>query len=178
VANSLADQLLKAGLVNAKKAQQVKKDKKKKQKQQFKNRDRSQDESKLAAQQALTEKQEKSRKLNQQREAEANATAVAAQIKQLIEYNVVKRDGDVPFNFVDAGKIKKIYVDNKMQNDLQKGNLAVVKFSKKYEVVPAGIAVKIAQRDDSYVLLANKKSQVTDEDDPYAEFKIPDDLMW
>ena len=178
MADSLADQLLKAGLVDGKKVKQVKKDRKKQQKRQFKSKDRLVDESKLAAQQALAEKAEKSRLLNQQRESELQAKAIAAQIKQLIEASAVKREGDIAFNFVDEGRVRKIYVNGKIQDNLSRGNLAIVKLLEAYELVPAPIAQKIAQRDGSYVLWVNEKAEVVDENDPYADYKIPDDLMW
>ena len=46
------------------------------------------------------------------------------------------------------------------------------------ELVPRVIADKIAERDASLVVRVNKPVTAVDEDDPYAAFKIPDDLMW
>ncbi len=40
------------------------------------------------------------------------------------------------------------------------------------------IGEKIAQRDASIVVQIKKKVQEVEEDDPYADYKIPDDLMW
>lgn len=48
-----------------------------------------------------------------------------------------------------------------------------------YAIIPAVVADKIAQRDvDSIVLNSALSQEEQDEDDPYADFKIPDDLMW
>ncbi|WP_459583828.1 DUF2058 family protein, partial [Enterobacter hormaechei] len=48
-----------------------------------------------------------------------------------------------------------------------------------YAIIPAVVADKIAQRDASYIVLNCELSQeAKDEDDPYADFVIPDDLMW
>ncbi len=46
--------------------------------------------------------------------------------------------------------------------------------------MPAGVAEKIRQRDESVILLLNTRSaaEQVEEDDPYADFQIPDDLMW
>lgn len=178
MANSLADQLLKVGLVDGKKVQQVNKDRKKKQKQQFKSKESAIDESKLAAQQALAEKAEKSRVLNQQKESGLLERAIAAQIKQLIATNAIKREGDIAFNFIDAGKIRKMYINSQLQNNLSRGNLAIVKAAGVYELVPAIIAQKISQRDSSCVLWVKEEATVVDDNDPYADYKIPDDLMW
>lgn len=46
-------------------------------------------------------------------------------------------------------------------------------------IIPASVADKITQRDADSIVLNNALSQEEqDEDDPYADFKIPDDLMW
>ena len=48
-----------------------------------------------------------------------------------------------------------------------------------YAIIPAVVAEKIAQRDASSIVLHSALSQdEQDEDDPYADFKVPDDLMW
>lgn len=48
-----------------------------------------------------------------------------------------------------------------------------------YAIIPAVVADKIAQRDaDSIVLNSALSQEEQDEDDPCADFKIPDDLMW
>jgi uncharacterized protein YaiL (DUF2058 family) len=60
-----------------------------------------------------------------------------------------------------------------------RGVLAVVKLGEGYELVPRVVADKIAERDPKVVLVANTKSaQQQDEDDPYKDYVIPDDLMW
>ena len=48
-----------------------------------------------------------------------------------------------------------------------------------YELVPTVVAEKIRQREESAVLLLNERgNNAVDEDDPYKDFPIPDDLMW
>ncbi|MBS5195373.1 MAG: DUF2058 family protein, partial [Morganella morganii] len=48
-----------------------------------------------------------------------------------------------------------------------------------YAIIPAVVADKITQRDAESIVLNNALAQdEADEDDPYADFKIPDDLMW
>ena len=72
-----------------------------------------------------------------------------------------------------------MYVDKTMQTQLVAGRLAIVHFNDDYEIVPAGVADKITLRDESIVVLNNVIAEdAQDEDDPYAEFVIPDDLMW
>jgi hypothetical protein len=65
-----------------------------------------------------------------------------------------------------------------VQAHLIAGRLVIVCLNGGIELVPRIIADKIAERDPSLVVRVNKASAATDEDDPYAAFQIPDDLMW
>ena len=58
------------------------------------------------------------------------------------------------------------------------GLLAIVCHGGTTELVPKVIADKIAERDPSLVVQVKKASTAIDADDPYADFKVPDDLMW
>ncbi len=181
---SLQEQLLKAGLVDEKKAKKANKEKRKQAKVERKSKEQTVDETKASVQQARAEKAERDRELNRQREEEANQKAIAAQIKQLIQMNKIKKDhGEIGYNFVDDNKIKKLYITDALQNQLSMGRLAIVKLLEKndviYEIVPTAVAEKIAMRDEQSVVLINEKTSAEiDEDDPYAEYQIPDDLMW
>lgn len=180
--SSLQDQLLKAGLADKKAAKQANKEKRQQQKQKKQDKGVVTDEVKLQAQQALAEKAMRSRELAAQQNAEAEKRAIAAQVKQLIELNRQSRQGgDIPYNFTDGKLIKKIHVTGELQRHLVNGSLAIVKLGEGYELVPAQVADKIAQRDAAVVLLRNDPASASSEaveDDPYADYKIPDDLMW
>jgi uncharacterized protein YaiL (DUF2058 family) len=179
MAKSLQEQLLGAGLVDKKKAKAVQKAKRKATKQLPKGQQQV-DETKLRAQQALQEKAERSKELSRQQQQDAEQKAIQAQIKQLIESNRIPRqEGDIAYQFVDNKKIKKLYVTELLQTQLSKGLIAIVTLNESYELVPQAVAEKISQRDPSKVLLLNEKStDATEEDDPYADYQIPDDLMW
>jgi uncharacterized protein YaiL (DUF2058 family) len=176
---SLQDQLLKAGVVDAKKAKEIAKEKRKKAKQRPKGQ-AVLNETREQAQQARAEKAERDRELNRQQREAAEQRAIAAQIRQLIEMNRIGRSGgETAYQFTDGTKIKKMYVTPLLQNQLSKGLIAIVKFHDGYELVPAAVAEKISQRDESIVLVRNTgRKEEVDEDDPYADYQIPDDLMW
>ena len=180
MAGSLQDQLLKAGLADKNKAKQIKKAQTRKTQQQRKSKQGVVDESKQQVQQVRQEKQQRDRQLNEERKAEADKKAIAAQVKQLIEVNRLSREGaEIDYNFTDNKKIKKMLVDNTMLEQLSRGRLAIVSLQDKYEVVPAAVAEKIQQRLPERVIVANEvASNEIDEDDPYADYQIPDDLMW
>ena len=176
---SLQDQLLKAGIVDKKKAKQIKQE----QRKEARSRPKGQvqvDENKEQAKRALAEKTQRDRQLNKQQQDEAEKKAIQAQIIQLIKMNRVDRQkGDVAYQFTDGTKIKKMYLTRQLQNDLIKGRLAIAKLAGSYELLPAPAAEKIMQRDAQVIVLLNRNDKVeVDEDDPYADYQIPDDLMW
>lgn len=176
--NSLQNQLLKMGLVDEKRVKQAKKEKRKQVKQQGKKAVVADEASRLA-QQVAAEKAERDRELNRQRKEEAERKALAAQVRQLIEVNRLPREGgEIAYNFSDDNKVKRLYVNEQMQRQLGLGRLAIVRLDDQYELVPAAVAEKIRQRDESCVILCNHPDQHSDEEDPYADYQIPDDLMW
>ena len=180
MAISLQDQLLNSGLIKKDKANKAKKEKYKQSKQQRNSKTIEIDEATLLAQKSLTEKQAKDRELNQQQKAKADEKAIVAQIKQLIKLNIQAQDNDgVAYNFSDNNAVKKIYVNEATLKNISNGKLAIVKYDAHYELVPAQVAEKIKQRDASFILVLNDKIEdEAAEDDPYADFQVPDDLMW
>lgn len=167
-----------AGLVDQKKAKAIKQAQRKQKKQQPKGQQQV-DENKARLEAERKAKVDKDRALNLQRKAEADAKAVAAQIKQLIETNkILSEQDDIGYQFADGKKIQKIYVSELLQNQLAKGLVSIAKLDENYFLVPNQVADKIAQRDESYVVPLKIESQEVAEDDPYADYQIPDDLMW
>lgn len=176
---SLQEQLMKAGLVDKKKAKQIDKDKRKQQKVARKSSEQTVDEVKLAAEQARAEKAARDKQLNAERNALAQQKAIAAQIVQLVSNNKQsKGGGDIAYNFTFGKKIKKIYVSAEVQKHLIAGRLIIVVLDDVAELVPRVVAEKIAERDDALLVWPAKTSQPVEEDDPYADYQIPDDLMW
>lgn len=179
--STLQDQLLKAGLVDEKTVKQAKKEKQSQQQKVAKNqRHIETDEAKLLAQKAMAEKQERDRLLNQQQNEHMMQRAIAAQIRQLIETHRQPRgDSSVAYNFTDGKLIKKILVSQLLVDQIQRGQLAIVRLDDKYELIPARAAEKIRERDANCVVVCNSPQHNTaNDDDPYADFQIPDDLMW
>lgn len=178
---SLQEQLLKAGLTTEKALKQAKKEKKPQQKVAKDLRNQA-SETQLAAAKARAEQAARDRELNKQRDAEQLKRAIAAQIKQMIETHRVARSGEISFNFVDGKQVKKMNLTQPLIDQLTRGQLAIVRLGEGYELIPALAAKKIAERDAASVVLLNDGPQHTtdasEEDDPYKDFVIPDDLMW
>lgn len=175
---TLQEQMLKAGLVTSKKMAKVQRTAKKSRVQAREAREAVEENKKAQA--------ERDKQLSDQQKQAALSKEYKAQIKQLIEMNkITVSKGDIGYNFTDNNLIKKIYVDKVTQTQLIKGRLAIARLAaesdreSEYAIIPAVVADKIAQRDASYIVLNCELSQEDkDEDDPYADFVVPDDLMW
>ncbi|WP_108126511.1 DUF2058 domain-containing protein [Saccharospirillum mangrovi] len=180
MAKSLADQLLNAGLVDKKKAQQAEQQKRKQARQARKGQAEDDDTQERLAQQRA-EKAERDRELNRQRQQAEQAKALRAQAWQMLQHSAVEASGDVRFSFTDArvNKIKQLFVDATAQTQLAKGRLAICGDDERYYLVPRNVADKVAERfADAVIFVADQVSNEADEDDPYKDFPIPDDLMW
>lgn len=175
MAISLKDQLLKAGLADNKRARQADHAKRQAAK------GRTDGESAASAVQKAREAQvEKDRETSRQFILQQEQKAVAAQIRQLIEaHRIERKGGELSYQFSDERKVKKLLVSEPQQYQLIHGQIAIVRLDERYELVPAAIAEKIQQRDPaSIVLLNTRQASVVADDDPYADYQIPDDLMW
>ena len=175
---TLQEQMLKAGLVSSKKMAKVQRTAKKSRVQAREARE--------AVEEIKKAQLERDKQLSEQQKQAVLAKEFRAQVKQLIEMNrITVAKGNITFNFTDGNLIKKIEVDKQTQTQLINGRLSIARLvinakgDCDYAIIPAVVADKIAQRDaDSIVLNSALSQEEQDEDDPYADFKIPDDLMW
>lgn len=175
MAISLKDQLLKAGLADNKRARQA--DHAKRQAAKGKHEGES---AALAVQKAREAQVEKDREASRQFVLQQEQKAVAAQIRQLIEaHRIERKGGELSYQFTHERKVKKLLVSEPQQYQLIHGQIAIVTLDSQYELVPTAIAEKIQQRDPSPIVLLNtRQASVVADDDPYANYQIPDDLMW
>ncbi len=179
MANSLREQLLGAGVIDKKQAKKARLDKHLKNKKIKKSGKVVVDENRQQILQQQKDKAVRDKALNQQKQAKANERAFAAQIRQLIQMNIISRnDADRDYSFTHQDKVKNIYVNQLQQQQLSTGRVAIASLENSYELVPLGVAERIVQRDESKVIIQAKSKSVGKEDDPYADFEIPDDLMW
>ncbi len=173
--NTFQDQFLKLGLTDQKKVKKLKQEQRKKNKTQ---QTKTSDVVKQQAAQLQAERVEQDRLLNQQKQEQAQAKAVNAQIRQLIAQNrQTNIDGEFNYHFVDGKVVKQLYVSQVILEQLSQDKLYIVKCDDQYEVVKPDVAEKIRARDAN-VVIQHSAEQNTDNDDLYADYKIPDDLMW
>lgn len=169
---TLQEQMLKAGLVNEKKLKKAKKGSKKSRVQAR--------EVKAAVEENKRAQLERDKELSLQQKEQRLSKEIQAQIKQLVEMNKIDiADGDIKYNFTDGTLVKSLYVTSLIRDQLIKGIVAIARYEETYAVIPSGVANKIAMRDDNTVIEQKAlEADIPAEDDPYADFVVPDDLMW
>lgn len=178
MSQSLQDQLLGAGLISKERANKVKKEKHASRHKGKKKPELS--ESKKLAQQAAARDAARARELNKQRTEAFNKKDLAGQVRQLIHENKVdRRAGEIAYKFTRESKIRQIMVTPPQQEKVISGQLVIVSAKERFELVPKNIAEQIEKRIPGTVVLQNqRKEEAPAEDDPYADFAVPDDLIW
>jgi uncharacterized protein YaiL (DUF2058 family) len=178
---SLRDQLLQAGLVSEKQVQQAERQQNRQQYQapRGKKQRAAPTPQQLAAQRALAEKATRDAELNRKKQDKADRKARFAQIKQLVEQHQVARvESEDFYNFVDGTRIKRVPVNAVLRERLVAGELAIVRNEGRYAFVPAAVAADIRSRVERAVIHHNLPKAAPDQDDPYKDFAVPDDLIW
>jgi uncharacterized protein YaiL (DUF2058 family) len=177
--NPLQEQLLKAGLAKKGKVDQIARE-------QAKQRQgkpvASEAAEKIDTQRLQAERAERDRALAAERNAQAHAREIAAQVRQIIDANKVKRDGEISYRFNDGDKIHSVLVNESLRAQLAKGTLVIARSGDHYELLPRAAADKLRERDASVIVLdhgqAATGTPASDDDEFYSQFKVPDDLIW
>jgi len=177
--NPLQEQLLKAGLVNKAKANQVVREQAKKHKG---KQPAAPSAEQLEAQRRQAEKAERDRAIAAERNAQARANEAHAQIRQIVEAHKVKREGEIAYRFTDGDRIKDVLVNEALRTQLAAGSLVIVRHGDGYELLPRAAADKVIERDASMVVLDHGRAETgggnSEDDEYYAQFQVPDDLVW
>jgi uncharacterized protein YaiL (DUF2058 family) len=185
MAGSLQDQLLKMGVVDkkkAKKSQHQKRNNVSKNRKAVKSGQKVEEQGlQQELQKVERDKQQRDLELNKQRDETRAKKALLAEVRQIIEQHKVKIEdtAEIAYNFTHDAKIKKLYVDQEQHKQLTLGRLAIAVDEQRYSLIPDKIADKIAHRSPASVIrIEQSPSTESQEDDPYADYQIPDDLMW
>ena len=176
MANSLQEQLLKAGLATEEQARSARQGKRKDRKR-GKPKD---DTAKRAAEERRREQEERDRALNAKREAERKDKELRVQIRDLVlEASLNQESADVPYNVLHGSKVRRIHVTAEQRDGLVAGTLAVATARGRHHVIPAALAERIlAMMPGYFVHRATAGADEPAADDPYAAYQVPDDLTW
>ena len=178
VKNALQAQLLKAGLVDNKKAKKLSKQ------AQHEQRTGQGTEAELQAKIAKDQQEKVARDqaLNEEKQRALDEKALKAAVIQMIgQHKIRDTDGDNVYQFIDDAKVKKLYINQQIYNALVSGSLVIAKDQESYAFLPKALADRINEKMFGFIIVSNASTtnnDVTDEEDPYAAYVIPDDLMW
>ncbi len=177
VKNALQAQLLKAGLVDNKKAKKLSKQ------AVHEQRTGQSNEAELKAKiaQDQQEKLARDQALDLEKKRLLQGKELKAAIVQMINQHKIRdTNGEVSYQFIDDNKVKKIYLNQQIYNALVAGSLIIAKEAESYAILPKALAERINDKMEGFIIVNNseKNEQTTDEEDPYAAYVIPDDLMW
>ncbi len=176
--NPLQDQLLKAGLVKKSKVTEVAREQTK---QRHGKAPPMPGADQVNARQLHAERAERDRTLAAERNAQAHANELRAQVRQIVEASKVKREGEIAYRFNDEGKIRSVLVNDALRKQLANGSLVIARHEQGYELLPRSAAEKIYTRDATAIVLDHGRREAGDaqvDDDHYKQFQVPDDLIW
>ena len=118
--------------------------------------------------------------LNKRKEEQARQKAISIEINQLITNNCLARDEncEIAYNFEHNKKVKRIYINAEMKQQIINGQLGIARIEGRYELVPLAIAEKIEQRNEKRIVILKEEEHTSDEDYSSSKYQIPDDLTW
>ena len=180
MSDSLQDQLLKAGLISKGKAKLDKQNNRKKKRRQRQQGGASDNAVAASVQAKRKAQQERDKALNREREQAKARKALRVQMRQLLRSNRVNdKKAEERYNFAIGERLKSIYVTREQRQSLMQGKLAVIVFGDSSYLVPLAVVDKARALDAEVKVHINQpEEQAAADDDPYADYKVPDDLMW
>lgn len=180
MSNPFQDQLLKAGLVTKKQVKKANQDKSRNNKKKRAAATPVVDENTLRIQQAAENKAERDRELNRKKQQQAQQKATAIEIDRLIVTHCVARgdDCEIRYNFEHRKKVRRLLIDETMRQKIIDGKLVIASIAGRYELVPQEIASRIEKRDPTRLVSLATDGTDDDASDPYADYQVPDDLIW
>jgi uncharacterized protein len=138
---------------------------------------------------ALAAKNARDQELNRRQQEKAAAKARRAEVKQLIEqHRLPPVMSEEYFNFADGNRLARLAVTPALREQLIKGAVVIVRYEGHYAVVPESAVARIRERDE-HAIVTHEPSPTAapatatatagaDQDDPYKDFVVPDDLVW
>lgn len=180
-ANPLQEQLLKAGLVKKSKVAQVAREQ---HLAQHAKAAPTANEIRDAAERARADKAERDRALEAGRKAQAHANELRAQARQIIADKQVAHGGEIDYRFSADGVIRSLQVSDALRSQLATGVLVIVRAGDGFALLPRAAGAQVRQRAPELVVLDHGQTDpdavaAESEDDAYyAQFQVPDDLMW
>lgn len=180
--NPLQEQLLKAGLVKQSKVSQVAREQ---HAARHAKGGAAPNQGALDAERARAEKVARDRELAQARKAQARTAELRAQARQIIEDKHVPGAGDSEYRFTADGAVRTMLVGDEQRRQLASGALVIARLGERHLLLPRAAADKVREREAAMIVLdhgqdagGSASTETSADDAYYAQFKVPDDLVW
>ena len=187
MSSSLKDQLISAGLLSKEQARSSSRKKRPKKSPNKSGRKReldpeAQERQALVAAHEARER-ERNRELNQQREQARKAQEQAERIRQILSTRALPKVGlneeTSRYNFQLDKRIHGLHVTAAQRKMLVDGKAGIVHFDGQYHLLPMEHAERLKALSPKRVWVAAEAEQPPkSDDDPYAGYEVPDDLIW
>ena len=120
-----------------------------------------------------------------ERKAQARSAELRAQARQIIADRKVPRSGELEYRFTANGAIRSLLVSNEQRRQLASGALVIARLGERYVLLPRAAGDKVREREPGMVVLdhgtaagAGDAAATSEDDAYYAQFQVPDDLVW
>ncbi|HOV95969.1 MAG TPA: DUF2058 domain-containing protein [Thermomonas sp.] len=178
--NPLQQQLLKAGLVKKSKVAEVAREQ---HVAHHAKATKTPSEIQQEAERARAEKTDRDRALQAERKAHARNAELRAQARQIIEDKKQPRTGELEYRFSTGDAIRTLRVNEDLRKKLAAGVLVIVQLGERFELLPRAAADKVRERAPEWIVLDHGTSTApaashSEDDAYYAQFVVPDDLIW
>ncbi|MDE1923162.1 MAG: DUF2058 domain-containing protein [Gammaproteobacteria bacterium] len=111
--------------------------------------------------------------------AKAERRAQAALTKQMIaQHRLPPVEGGEPYHFVEGGAIRRIAVTPALRARLIAAELSIARHGGEYQLIPTELAAKLRERGVPVITPPADGAPRAESDEAYAAFPVPDDLMW
>ncbi len=202
MSDSLQQQLIRAGLVSQERAEELAKPKPKKPprkrpttakggksgsdktKPKMGPARRQRPPAKPSSPSPAAKKAAKAAEIDAAAEAElAQKRELKAKIKKLIDDNsITEFTGELTFNYVVGERVRQVFVSQEYLDKISAGDLAITRLNRQTHLVTPDVAQQLIDLNPQWLVVVNdpnqEQPQVSGEEDPYADYKVPDDMHW
>ncbi|MEM9601746.1 MAG: DUF2058 family protein [Pseudomonadota bacterium] len=194
MAESLREQLVKAGLATRERADRLEQPKRHKSKKQAQSKAKRRGGKRPDGRNAQRKPGTGGKARGAQAKAHPRTVAddpalaekrrIKSEIKALIEAaSVADFVGELSFNFLIGERIRQIFLTEAAHKSVVSGELAITRLNRETHLIPPDVAERVKALNPNWLIVHNGEASgdaapPADPDDPYTAYTVPDDLHW
>ena len=92
--------------------------------------------------------------------------------------------GESEYRFTASGAIRTLLIGDEQRKQLSSGALVIAQLGDRYVLLPRAAGDKVRERDAGMIALdhgactGSNAAETSEDDAYYAQFQVPDDLIW